>query len=246
VLVLLLGGALQAFAGHPVNGEEYRVYEAALGQLAPDASPELHVAIYNRTLSGACNQKPADPVLVKGCSFLWIKPQGPEDVERLLHAHWRKFPKSAWKDFLMQNAASGDLHEPILTPWKHRLVGERILGDDNPGVLPGAAGARAEASGAAWQKPDMTVFLSRVGFDSKRSEAILYILVFSYVDQAAVTGDYLRFRREVRRGSGTSWSLAGRLNYFTGVKDSFAWRRPQHGNENGHKMPQLRLAGERK
>jgi hypothetical protein len=247
---VLLAGILHAATVDPPGGEEYQVYEAALAQLESQPNPELHVAIYERTLSGNCRSRADNPVLVKGCTFLWIKPQKPEDVEQMLRSHWRHFPKSAWKNFIQQNGTSVALREPIVTPWKHRLVSRATASGEGRDVSTGS-GAAPEHAGqtadnAAWRRPDMMVFLSRVGFNSKHTDAIVYVLVFSYQDQTAVTGDYLRFRREVHKGVPTNWSLAGRVNYFSSAKGSVASAEPTPGADAGLSRPPLRLAAERK
>jgi hypothetical protein len=73
-----------------------------------------------------------------------------------------------------------------------------------------------------WGAPDMTVFLSRVGFNSKKTEAIVYILAFSYLDRTATTGDYLRFRM----GPDKTWTLAGRVSYLIRDDNAFAELQP--------------------
>lgn len=237
-LLVVLGGALYAATAPQPGGEEYRVYEAALAQLDSPAKPQLHVAIYHRTLSGNCDPHAQNPVLIKGCSLLWIKPQVPGDVRAMLRARWHHFSKGAWKSFVQRNQASVELHEPIATPWKHRLVGGAIpaVGD--------ASAARPGKSDAAWQRPDMTIYLSRVGFNSKQTDAVVYVLVFSYLDGAAVSGDYLHFRAPKHDKGAKNWSLAGRFNYFSSGKHQVAAIDAQPGS--GDLTPRLRLAAERK
>jgi len=69
----------------------------------------------------------------------------------------------------------------------------------------------------------MTIFLSRVGFNSKNTEAIVYVLAFSYLDRTATTGDYLRFRA----GPDKTWTLAGRVSYLIRDDDAFARLQPE-------------------
>ena len=228
---VLIGIALHAYGSEADDGEEYRVYEAALAALDPAPNADLLVAIYDRTLDGTCGVQGNNPVLVKGCTFLWIKPDTSAEVEHLLRSRWRKFPKSAWKNFLVRNASSVALHEPIRTPWKHRLFGDnsRTTGGKEQSaaktaVRPAAEGGNAFADAPAPVPPsaDRVIYLSRVGFNSKRTDAILYVLVFSYDNGVAATGDYLRFRAESGEGESRKWVLAGRVNYFSGVKDTLA------------------------
>ena len=240
--MLVLGCALHAFASQPAAGEEYRVYEAALAQLDSPPNPKLHVAIYDRTLNGNCDRPTENPVLAKGCTFLWIKPQTPDDVEQMLRLRWRHFPKAAWKTFVRQNASSEHLHEPLVTPWPHRLMG----GEAPRAAAASASGHAGKVDAELWRRPDMAIFLSRVGFNRKQTEAILYVLVFSYVDGPAVSGDYLLFRAQQRAGEEKSWALAGRVNYFSGAKDSSATMHLPSEAQPARTVPHLRLAAERK
>jgi hypothetical protein len=239
---VLLSIALPSYGREPREGkefqiEEYRVYEAALAALDPAADASLRVAIYHRTLNGACGKDAGNPVLVKACTFLWIKPDTPADVEQMLRKRMRKFSKSAWKDFLAKNKSSVALHEPIKTPWKHQLFGGDIrevdFGESSAAVQKAEVAAEggephAQSSPREGHFAERAVYLSRVGLDSKRTHAILYVLVFSYDGGVAVSGDYLHLRAKPRHkgkfrdGEKRQWYLAGRVHYFSGVKDSFA------------------------
>ena len=190
----------------PTN-EEYRVYEAALNLM--DAAPkvDLHVTIYDRTLSEKCDAGADAPVFANGCTFFWVKPDTADDVEQKLRTRFHGLERSTWKNFIKSNAASTPLHDPLATPWKHRFMGTSAAVDGSK----------------EWDSPDMTVFLSRVGFNSKKTEAIVYILAFSYLDRNATTGDYLRFRV----GPDKTWTLAGRLSYLVRDDNSFAGLQPE-------------------
>jgi hypothetical protein len=222
--IFLCGIACSTHAQEQPANEEYRVYEAVLNLIDSIPKADPHVAIYDRTLNSKCDGAADNPVLANGCTFLWVSPDTAEDVEQILRTRWRGLEKSTWKHFKATNAASIMLHEPITTPWKHRLTGMKTPGDDLK----------------EWESPDMTIFLSRVGFNSKKTEAMVYVLVFSYVGRAATTGDYLRFRV----GPDKAWSLAGRVNYLTREDDSFASLPPRA--KSGRTVPELRSVAERK
>jgi hypothetical protein len=219
--IFLCGRAGSAYAQEQPTNEEYRVYEAALHLMTSIPKTDLHVAIYDRTLNGKCGAEGDNPVMADGCTFLWVKPDTSDDVEQKLRAGFHGLERSTWKNFKASNAASITLHDPISTPWKHRLTGTTTPGDGSK----------------EWESPDMTIFLSRVGFNSKKTEAIVYVLVFSYVGRTAATGDYLRFRA----GPDKTWSLAGRVNYLTQDDNSFAGLQP--GAKSGHRVPDLRAQG---
>jgi hypothetical protein len=187
--------------------EEYRVYEAVLKLMDTIPKQDPHVAIYHRTLTSRCGLADEIAVFAKGCSFFWVKPDTDEDVERNLRSRFHGLHRSTWKSFKASNATSINLHDPISAPWKHKFTGPYA-----PSSEPTTDALEAPPADFfdEWASPDMTIYFSRVGFDKKKTEALVYVLVFSYVGRAATTGDYLRFRREANQ----DWTLAGRVSYL--------------------------------
>ena len=205
VVFVLATPCIASAQEQPAN-EEYRIYEAVLKLMDTIPKQDPHVAIYEHTLSSQCEG--ANPVVPKGCTFLWVKPDTDEDVERNLRSRFHGLHRSTWKNFKANNASSVTLHDPIAAPWKHRFTGP-YASPSTPTADAPEGPAPAEFSDE-WAAPDMTIYLSRVGFDKKKTEALVYVLVFSYVDRAATTGDYLRFRL----GADKQWTLAGRVSYL--------------------------------
>ena len=198
VLFVLAASCAARGQEQPVD-EEYRVYEAVLKLMNTIPKQDPHVAIYERTLTSKCAVNDEIPVFAKGCSFFWVKPDTDEIVEQNLRSRFHGLHRSTWKNFKASNATSITLHDPITAPWKHKFIGP---------VTP------AEFSDE-WASPDMTIYFSRVGFDKGKTEALVYVLVFTYLDQDATalsptTGDYLR----LRRGADKQWALAGRVSYL--------------------------------
>ena len=154
---------------------------------------EPHVTIFGVTLNSECGEEANPLPLANGCTFLWIKPDTANSVERLLHEEWAGFDNSAWSDFVAKNAASVRLQEPIATPWKHKLI------------FPG------DGPSKDWDSPNLAIFLSRVGFNQKKTEAVVYVLTFSYTDQVDTAGDYFLFRID-KTGR---WKPKGRVTYFS-------------------------------
>ena len=207
--------------GTPVN-EEYRVYEAVLKQMDTIPKQDPHVEIYERTLTTKCALKDETPIFAKGCSFFWVKPDTDDDVEHTLRVRFHGLSHATWKNFKENNAASITLHDPIAAPWKHKFTGpynppntpiedapEAAADPSTPTERMPETPPPAEVSDE-WASPDMTIYLSRVGFDKKKTEALVYVLVFSYSDRIATTGDYLRFRQ----GADKQWTPAGRVSYL--------------------------------
>ena len=201
-MVVVLGAVRPGSAQEQPANEEYRVYEAVLKLMDTIPKPDPHVAIYDRTLTSKCAAEGDNPVFAKGCTFLWVSPDTDQDVEHMLRRRFRGLERSTWKNFKVNNASSITLHEPISAPWKHRFTESYTPADVSE----------------EWASPDMTIYLSRVGLNGKKTEAIVYVLVFSYVGRMATTGDYLRFRT----GPDKAWVLAGRVNYLTQDDNGFA------------------------
>jgi hypothetical protein len=172
---------------------EYRVYEAVFDLMDGIPKKDPHVTIFDVTLNSKCGEGDNSLPLANGCSFLWMKPDNANSVKQLLREEWSDMDDSTWTDFETKNVASVRLREPIVTPWKHKLIG--------PG----------DAAEKDWESPDMYVYLSRVGFNKQTTEATVYVLIFSYMDQVPTGGDYFLFRKTM---SG-AWNFAGRVTYFT-------------------------------
>ena len=172
---------------------DYKVYEAVFDLMDRIPKKDPHVTISDVTLNSKCGEADSDLPLVNGCSFLWMKPDTASSVKQLLREEWPDLDDSTWADFETNNVASVRLREPIVTPWKHKLI--------EPGDGPEKD----------WESPDMTIFLSRVGFNKQKTEAVVYVLIFSYMDQVATGGDYFLFRKS----KAGIWNFAGRLTYFT-------------------------------
>lgn len=198
-LAVLVAFSVQAYAQHqpePPN-DERSVYEAVLGLMDNIPVENLHVTIYGTTLNTKCGKAAYPSPLANGCTFLWIKPDTAGTVKKLLHQEWPGFEDGTWSDFEAKNATSIRLSEPITTPWKHKLV--------FPGDLPDKD----------WENPNLAIFFSRVGFDQNRREAVVYVLIFSYMDQLPSAGDYFLFRI----GKTGHWEPHGRVTYFSKGQD---------------------------
>ena len=195
-LVSILQSQPQAENQPTAVAADYKVYEAVFDLMDGIPKKDPHVTIFDVTLNGDCAESDSRLPLINGCSFLWMKPDTAGSIKQLLREEWPDMDGSTWADFEANSAASVRLHEPIATPWKHKLIG--------PGDEPEKD----------WESPDMTVFVSRVGFNKQKTEAVVYVLIFSYMDQVPTGGDYFLFRK-TKSGD---WNSAGRLTYFTKEK----------------------------
>lgn len=200
-LIMVLAGAISPTLAQQqpdASPDEYRVYEAVFNLIDHIPAKDPHVTIFRATLNSKCGEDAYPAPLADGCTFLWIKPDTPDSVKQRLHEESEGMENSTWSDFEAKNATSINLHEPIATPWKHKLV---------------SAGEKDAAK--EWASPDLTFFLSRVGFNKTKTEAIVYVLMFSYMDQVSTEGDYFLFRMD-KKGH---WEASGRVTYFTMGKD---------------------------
>jgi hypothetical protein len=176
-----------------VSEDDYRVYNAVL-DLMQFPKNDVHVVISDATLNFKCGGESGNPTLANGCSFLAIPPDTADQIRELLRKKWPDLAKSTWADFQEKNNEGAKLTDSFVTPWKHRLVGADIHDD----------GAKE------WDSPDMELFLSRVGFNVQKSEAVVYVLSFSYMDQVPTGGDYFLFRLNEQK----KWQPNGRIRYF--------------------------------
>jgi hypothetical protein len=199
LLILIVAGLWPAQAQKMgvASPDEYKVYEGVLGLMNQIPVEGPRVAISEVTLNSKCGQAAYPNPTVNGCTFFWIKPDTAESVKQKLTGRWADIEDSTWKDFETKNAASVRLFEPIVTPWKHRLIN---LGEELP---------------EAWRSPDLTIFLSRVGFNKNKTEAVVYVLVFSYLAVGKTGGQYFLLRTD-KTGQ---WKPSGRVTYFVLGKD---------------------------
>lgn len=187
-----------------VSSSERQIYEAIFDLMDHIPKEEPHVTVFGVTLNSKCGQAAYPAPLFNDCTFLWAKPDTAQTIERLLREELPDLKSDTWSDFVAKNQTSAVLKEPLATPWMHKLIAP---GDD---------------ASKDWDSPDMTIFLSRVGFSRNQNEAVIYVLVFSYLDNISTAGDYFIFR-QTRSGS---WEPKGRVTYLEKEKNqSGQWSR---------------------
>ncbi len=179
-----------------VSADDYQVYQAILDNLHLPFD-DVRVGIFNRTLEFGCNDYSAGVPLANGCSFMAVPPDTTADVKALVKSNWKDMPESMWDDFEQKNSTIERVDDSFKTQWKHRMDGEGV--EDAPG----------------WDPPNFIFFFSRVGFDDKKTEAMVYVLLFSYEDNVPTGGDYFR----LRLSSNKEWEIDGRIRYFEKDQD---------------------------
>lgn len=188
-----------------VSELDYPVYNALL-DLMQFQKKDIRMLIADTTLNFECGVNSGNPVLMNGyCSGMRIPPDEPNDIMQILQRNWPAMETATWEDFAKQSADSARLHDDFSTSWKHKVAASAL----------DASRSKEWASGA-WASPDLTIFFSRVGFNTHRTEAVVYCLTFSYVDEVPTEGDYFMFRTDAE-----GWKPQGRVTYIQ--KDGNNW-----------------------
>jgi hypothetical protein len=199
-----LGRASQEKTANLVPSEDYPVYNAVLANIdfsQLKAPSQIHALIVNDTLNLGCGEQSQNPIMLNGCSPMLIHPTTTDDIHKMLKDEFR-FHDATWTDLLTKNTKSLRLQDRFETLWAHGLTGTGI----DPTSL----------SSPDWKNPDCAFYFSRVGFNEKRKEAIVFVFFASYFDRAPSSGDYFLLNQH----EDGAWKIDGRMNYFNSKKDS--------------------------
>jgi hypothetical protein len=187
-----------------VPADDYAVYNAVLGDIQfSRLKPEnqIHALIASDTLNLTCGEQSQNPIMLDNCSPMLVPPTTKDNLHTMLAAEFQ-FRDATWSDLLSQNAKSWRLQDQFKTKWAHGLTG---TGVDS-----------ALLSAPEWKNPDCAFYLSRVGFDEAKKEALVFVFFSSYLDRAPSSGDYFLLRRR----EDAKWRIDGRMNYFNTAKDA--------------------------
>ena len=186
----LLAGPLAANAQIDAvqSTEETQIYNAVLGLMKfPMEQP--HILISSVTLNSGCGEKSGNPVLLNNCG-IFAPPTTAEDLEGLVKQQGMPtLSATTWISFNHQNARSQSLSDSFKTPWPH-VVAEV-----------------SNSSSTPWKSIDGAIFLSRVGFSSDRTQAVVYVLFFSYITGVPTSGNFFLFQQHGER----AWQPVGRV-----------------------------------
>ncbi len=176
----------------PVPGEYYAIYDAILGNVKLPKKEALG-GIYSKTLNLKCGEESGNPVLVNGCGGFFMPPDGIEEVHTMLRQSFVPFSPSTWDHFQATNQLSATLTDGFHTNWKHKLVGQSSPDEGSKGA-----------------QEDCLFFFSQPGVSSDGREAIVFVLMFSYIKHVPSTADYFLLRGGDSRG----WRIRDRLQYY--------------------------------
>jgi len=195
---LAMSSAQTAKVAEPVGKEDYAVYNAVLdGIQFPDAN--AHTLVADHTLNFKCGADSGNPVLFNGCSGMIVPPDTPQKIRELLNDGFAKMGALTWIDFEHKNMRSLKLQDSFVTSWKHMLDGPDIRADNSK----------------EWSAPNCTFYFSSVGFNPEKTEAIVFVLLLSNMENVPSSGDYFLYRLE----SAKKWNPNGRVQYFASGSD---------------------------
>lgn len=182
-----------------VRPEEYAVYNAVLGNVQMPKE-NAHALIVDTTLNFRCGWDSGNPIVLNGCGGMVMPPDTTEQVHELLRENWPHLEESTWQDLEKQNSRSSKLRDSFATSWKHKFIG----------------GDSAEEKAKEWNSADCAFYLSRVGLNEKKTEAVVFVYFASYMKGVPSTGDYFLLRMDKVKG----WELEGRVQYFVSDQQS--------------------------
>jgi hypothetical protein len=184
-MVLLLGTSAVVAAQQILTDPAYSAYNAVFADMQfPKRDPLI--LIIATTQSTQCGDQGTGMVLINGCG-MWAPPQTAAAVHDVLRKDWPRMYDSTWTNFLQVNKTQLPLQNRVNPPWRHEF---RNFTNEP----------------AATEKPDGVVLLSAVGFNSDRSQAIVYVLFLSYMEGATTSGNLFLLKKTP---SGL-WQIDGR------------------------------------
>jgi hypothetical protein len=207
VFALLLGSWCGATAGSFNAGpqdrspKDYEVYNALLNLISQIPKKNPYVGIANRTLNFKCGSDPGALILINLCSGMRMPPDTADQVVGTLRKEWTDAERATFDDFSSRNSDSIRLRDNFSAPWRHGLFG-----------------MDSEKTPSTKSASDLDIYLSRVGFNLEQTEAIIYALTISHLDQVPTEGDYFLFRLE-----GGKWAPEGRVTYMEHKTGDAGW-----------------------
>ena len=165
-----------------VGTEENAIYAAAIEQIYLRGKARRFL-ISDHTASFRCDGSPRNGLDVGGCSGMRIKEQTPKQALGQLRASLPGMLQSTVNDFELKNQTSFPLKDPLPLRVDHKL-----FGDGHPGEPP-----------ESWGTPDFAIYLSRVGFDREKNQALVYMAIISWTDARLSGGDYLLLSMKEKR-----------------------------------------------
>jgi hypothetical protein len=153
---------------------EYEVYSAALGQMKIDGEGR-HILIGERTSSFSCDSSDSSGLVVNECSGMRQRDQSPRQALKEYCSTFKGVLDSTLEDFETVNQNGHALKPGFSLKGKYALYGQ-----EHP-----------DGDWKAWGQPDFAVYVSRAGFDTEKSQALVYIAAVSWTDTSLSGGQYV-------------------------------------------------------
>jgi hypothetical protein len=182
-----------ADAQEEVRTEEYAVYNALLSNIA-EPKENARMLIVDQTLDLKCGASADAPILMNGCGGMLMPPDSPDGLHRLLQDRLPHLQEGTWADLRQMNSHSYKLQDRFHTSWAHHFVDSE----------------KSDHDAGAWKWADVAFYLSRVGLNTQKTEAVVFVFLASYTQGVPSSGDYFLFRINKDH----QWQPEGRVQYY--------------------------------
>jgi hypothetical protein len=194
VIPLLCISLASSSAQQPSKDPAYAVYNAVF-RIMQFPKPDPLILIIASTQSLQCGDTGTGMVLMNGCG-IWAPPQTAEVVHEVTQKNWPQMSESTWKSFLSANQKQSTLRDQMTTTWRHQF---NNFSDTSPSPA----------------KPDAVILLSSVGFNTDKSQALVYVLLLSYMQRVRTSGTLFL----VKKLQSGSWAIDGKETLIETTSD---------------------------
>lgn len=189
--ICLLAGWLPIGAQDKVApvSPDFQIYNGVLALMQfPKQDPRIIIA--DTTLNSGCGEGSGNPVLLNGCGI--IAASAVAEVGTLVTKSLPQLSPTTWQDLFAQSTSSTKLHDAFQSPWPHAVVDISAPRSD------------------PWKSPDGAILFSRIGWNKEHTQALVYVLFFSYIKGLPTSGNFFLFPVN----SGSQWEPTGRVTYM--------------------------------
>lgn len=173
--------------------DDYLVYGVLLDSFQQSGKAS-HPLVANRTSVFACDASACNGFHMAGCNGLSGPDETPESRMEVVKRDLPKLEPATAARFITLNQKCSIVRDQIPSASKYYLFGPK----EGP-KLP-----------QDWQHPDF-VYFSRVAFDAKAAQALVYAGIMSGTDEKKSTGAYYFLRKQsvkwTIQGSSAAWAL---------------------------------------
>ena len=156
------------------SSDELAVYAAILDSLS-QLNPNSHFLIADKTSTFTCGESTGNGLSIAGCNGLRNSNETPSDRMVIVARDLPELQKEMLGEFLNANQQYVSITHKIPSSANYYLFNDREKPKD-------------------W-KYSFLVYLSRVGFNRERTEALLNVGIFSYADSNLSEGHYVVLRK---------------------------------------------------